>query len=88
MTLRANATLTFTSYEVTNEGIDFHFVSPDPGPGEPSDYFVLITDAELATVTTQLQLRTLVRDRLERKLRATGIASKLDQFIGQSLVIA
>lgn len=80
-------TLTFTDYTVLDDGIQFHFASPDPGAGQPSDYYVQATDAELAAVTTQAQLRTLVTNKLQRKLRATGIATKLDPFIGQSLVI-
>lgn len=88
MSLQANVTLTFTSYEVTDEGIVLHFVSPDPGPGEMSDYYVLLTDTELAGVSNQSQLATLIRTKLERRIRAVGIASKLDPFIGQSMVIA
>lgn len=80
-------TLTFTSYEVTDTGITLHFVSPDPGPGKPLDYYVMLADAEIAGVSTQPQLRTLVTTKLNRKLRAVGFSTKLDPFIGQSLVI-
>lgn len=80
-------TLTFTSYEVTDGGITLHFVSPDPGPNRPSDYYVALTDAELAGVSTQAQLQTLVTTKLNRKLRAVGSSTKLDPFIGQSLTI-
>ena len=80
-------TLTFTSYEVTDSGISLHFVSPDPGPAKPSDYYVSLTDAEIAGVSTQAQLRTLVTNKLNRKLRALGFTTKLDPFIGQSLTI-
>lgn len=80
-------TLTFTDYAVFDNGIQFHFVSADPGAGKPSDYYVQATDAELAAVTTQLQLRTLIENKLNRKLHANGIATKLDPFIGQSLTI-
>lgn len=80
-------TLTFRAYDVEDGGIRLRFVSPDPGPGRVSDYDVLLTDTELVAVTTQAQLRTLVIDKLNRKLRAANIASKLDAFIGQSLVI-
>lgn len=87
MGLRANATLTFLDYNVNDVGIHMHFVSPDPGPGEPSDYYILLTDTDLAGVTTQLNLRNLVLTKLQRAFRAQGIASKLDPFIGQSLSI-
>ena len=80
-------TLTFTSYEVTDNGIALHFVSPDPGPAKPSDYYVSLTDAEITSVSTQVQLRTLVTAKLNRKLRALGFTTKLDPFIGQSLTI-
>lgn len=84
-------TLTFTSYVVLDDpalAIRFHFVSPDPGPGQPNDYFVTLTQTELDGIATQLQLRNALQGKLERKLRANGIASKLDPLIGQSLVIA
>ena len=87
MALRTNASLTFTDYSVDDEGIHLHFVSPDPGPGEPSDYYIVLRDTDLAGVTTQGALRTLVENKLKRKLRSAGIASKLDSFIGQSLVV-
>lgn len=87
MPLATNATMTFTDYETGDEGITLHFVSPNPGPGQVSDYFILLTDADLATITTQLQLKNLVETKLKRKLRANGIAAKLDPFIGQSLII-
>lgn len=87
MALRPNAIMIFTDYAVVDTGITFHFVCPDPGPGLNSDYFVFLTDAELAGVSSQPQLRTLVQTKLDRKLRALGIATKLDAFIGQSLTV-
>ncbi len=87
MGLQASATMVFNSYEVIDNGINLHFVCSNPGGGEPSDYYVLATDAELATITTQVQLKTLVTTKLQRKLRAQGIATKLDALIGQSITI-
>ena len=87
MALKTNATLEFSSYTVLDTGIEMTFTCPNPGPGEYSHYVILLTDAELATVTTQVQLRTLVTSKLQRRYRATGIASKLDQFIGQTLTV-
>lgn len=82
MALKANAVLTFTGYTITDFGIDLHFTCADPGPGEPNDYRVFVSDTELATVTTLAQFRTLVDAKLNRSVRAANIASKLDQYIG------
>ena len=87
MGLQTDATMVFNSYEVVDEGLKLHFVCSNPGGGENSDYYVLVTDTELATITTQAQLKTLVQTKLQRKFRAQGIAAKLDIFIGQSLTI-
>ena len=40
MAVKTNATMTFVSYEVEDAGVRFHFVCPDPGPGELSDYYL------------------------------------------------
>lgn len=80
-------TLTFMDYEVTDEGITLHFVSPDPGPGQASDKYLVLTDAELAGVTTLAALRDLVLTKAKRKLLAEGIATKLNGFIGQSVTL-
>lgn len=87
MALKAGATLTFTAYAVEDGGITLRFLCADPGGGEPSDYGIVLTDADLATVSTALQFRTLVQNRLQRKFRAAGIASRLDPLIGQSVTI-
>lgn len=87
MPLKTNATLTFTAYTVTDGTITMTFTSPDPGAGQPSNYTIDVTDADLATVTNGATFATLVQAKLDRKLRATGIASKLDARIGQSLTV-
>ena len=87
MAVQANATFIFESYTVEDGGIRLIFLCPNPGPGNESLYYILLTDVDLAAVTTQAQLRNLVETKLKRSIRATGIASKLDQFIGQSLVL-
>lgn len=79
--------LTFTGYTVLDAGTQLQFVSPDPGPGRPSDYAVLVTDAEMAAVTTAQQLRDLVLAKLQRKLLAALVASRLDGFLGQSVTL-
>lgn len=74
--------LTFLGYHVLDDGILLTFES-----ASASGIQVMLTDAELAGVSTQPQLRTLVTTKLQRKLRAAGIASKLDQFRGQTITI-
>lgn len=87
MSLATNATMIFSAYAVEDGGIRLRFVCSNPGGGEPSDYDCVLTDAEIAGVNTQAQLRTLVTTKLGRKLRATGFTAKLDPFIGQSVTI-
>ena len=94
MTLNENAVMTFQSpdgvtpaYQVTDDGIMMWFVCGDPGPNMPTGYSVLVTDAELAGISTTAQLKTLVTTKLQRKYRATGISTKLDSLIGQSITI-
>ena len=81
------ASLTFLSYEVEDTGIEMEFLNPTPGPGKATNYTIFVTDAELSGVSTPAQLRTLVVAKLQRKIQASGIASKLDTFIGQSVTI-
>ncbi len=87
MALKANSVLTFTGYRVTDFGIDLLFTCADPGAGEPTDYRVFVTDAELASVTSLATFRTLVDTKLSRGIRAASIASKLDSMIGQTRTI-
>lgn len=87
MALKVNAALTFSGYDVNDDGTVLRFVCADPGAGEPSEYSVLLTDADLSAVSTQPQLRTLVISKLQRRYRAAVVASKLDQFVGQSVTI-
>lgn len=81
------ADLTFLRYEVEDASVRLTFLNPDPGPGRASEYTIVVSDAELAAVTTSPELRTLVTAKLRRKLQAANIASKLDGFIGQSVTI-
>lgn len=95
MPVNPNATFTFQSpdggftpaYEVTDDGIILHFVCANPGPGLPTGYSIRFGFSELAAISTQNALRNAVIDKLNTKIRATNIASKLDPFIGQSLTI-
>ena len=85
--LRAGAVLTFTSYAIQDTNITLSFVCADPGPGEPSDYEITVTDAELALAIGGVQVRTLITDKLKRKLRAQGLATKLNAAIGAQITI-
>jgi hypothetical protein len=77
--------LTFRAYEVRDSEIGMTFLTPE-GDGSASVVIVL-TDAELSSVSTQGQLLTLVTTKLQRKVHKAGIASKLDQFVGQMITI-
>lgn len=81
------ASFTFLGYDVQDTGIELEFANFTPGPGLPTNYTILITDAEIAGVSTLSQLRTLVIGKLRRKLQAEGIATKLDPLIGLSVTI-
>lgn len=81
------ADLTFLRYEVEDTGTLLEFLHASPGPGNATNYTIRFTDAELAAVTTALQLRNAVQAKLRRKLQAENIASKLDTFIGQTVTI-
>ena len=78
--------MTFVGYEVDDSGVIFNFVAVGDGIGA-SDYFVRLTDAELAAISTPAQLRDTLLVKLRRKVNREGIASKLDSFIGQVLTI-
>ncbi len=88
MPLKSDVVLEFESYEVEDTGIRMIFVSFDPGPGQDSRHSIFLTDADLAAITDQPGLTALVQSKLERSIRASGIASKLDPFIGQTLTVA
>lgn len=88
-----NSSFSFVGYDTAPQfdspirGVRMHFVCLNPGPEQPNDYYILVSIDELTAITTQLQLRTLVQDRLNQQIRFTGIASKLDPFIGQTLTV-
>lgn len=87
MPLNPTATMTFTDYEVLDAGIRCHFVSPNPGAGMASDWYVTLSDVDLAGSTTVAQLAALAKAALNRKLLATGIAATLDTLIGSNIVL-
>lgn len=87
MALAANATMTFTAYRVEDGGIRMWFVCSNPGGGEPSDYDVFLTDSEITGTANLAALKTLVTTKLNRRYRASTVASRLDPLIGQSITI-
>lgn len=87
MALKPNASLTFVRYEVERDGVTLWFECYDPGPGQPSDYPVFVTNAELAGITTVQQFGELVLAKLKRYYRADGIASRLDSMLGRSITL-
>lgn len=86
MPLNANLTMIFKDYAVSDAGVVLHFVCPNPGAEQVSDYYVLLTDAEISAAANTAALGLLAKTKLQRQLRATGLSSKLDALIGQSLV--
>ena len=87
MALKTNAVLTFTGYTVVDTVTTLKFVCADPGAGQPSDYSVDITDAEAATAVSGATFLSLVQAKLNRKYRATGLASFLDARIGGTITV-
>ncbi len=88
MPLPVGATMTLVEYAVIDDGIVFRFLCVNPGAGMPSYYDVLMTDAELTATTTQPQLRNALTTKLQRKFQAaSGIATRIDPLIGQTLTI-
>ena len=76
----------FTGYDVTDTGIRFAFEENVTG-NNMLEAAVFMTDAELAAITSQAQLRTALTTKLQRQVNKAGIAAKLDPLIGQSITI-
>lgn len=87
MAVKSNAVFRFTDYAVGDDGVRLHFVCADPGAGEASDYYVLLTFADVQGLTDLASFNTLVMTRLQRNVRAQGIASKLDALISRTVTI-
>jgi hypothetical protein len=51
-------------YTIENGMWKVHFVNPDPGGDQPSEYFAFCTFAEIPENLNQQQLRTLLTTRL------------------------
>lgn len=87
MAVKPNATFRFTDYLVDDDGIHLHYVCLDPGGGESSDYYLLMTFAEAEGITNLASYNAWITARLQRNIRAAGIASKLDSLIGRAVTI-
>lgn len=88
MPLVANATMTFIEYIVNADySVTMVFQCLLPGPGMPTEYPITITQAEVTGINSQSQFTSLVRSKLDWQYRHIGVSSKLDGFIGQSLIL-
>lgn len=86
--LAPNADFKFVDYEVKDDEIIVHFVCSNPGAAMPSDYYINLTDEEVANLTDVVdqasmdalvaQFETLSIEKLQRKYRAENIAHKLE----------
>lgn len=81
--LQPGARLVLSDYLTDDEGVVIHFVSPNPGPGQASDYYLRLTDADLTGAVTDVALRALINTKLRKKFRAVGVAVKIDPLINE-----
>lgn len=79
--------MTFSRYSVEDGGVRLYFVAGPRSGGEPSDYCILLTDAQLAAAGTAVDFLALVMTSLSRKVKASGIAARLDPLIGRKVTI-
>lgn len=86
MSFNPTATMTFRDYEVLDVGVRCHFESPNPGPGENSDYYIILSVVDVVGKSLA-QLTALAKAALNEKLLATGISDVLDPLIGQNIVL-
>lgn len=70
--------------ETTENGIRFHFLAPNPGGGENSDYYLFYTNAEFDALTNQNQVDTSFTVRLARMIRQTDVRTKMQGLIGKA----
>lgn len=81
-------TITFTGYTINDADLTLRFSILDPGAGQANDCTVVMTDAELSSISNATQFRNAVSTKLQRKLQfltGAGMAAKLNGFIGQSV---
>jgi len=90
MAIRSNAVLTLQrdyTYDDHN-GITFHFVCLDPGPGEANDYYISLTSAEFDAAVSNVLFRNELQSRLERLLRGNDILAKIDAVRAVAFTVA
>ena len=87
MPLQINAVMRFERYSILDDQVDLYFLCRSPGPGEPNEYRVSITDAEMTAIGNLQEFRNLVDAKLKRQFRGQNVSYKLDQFIGEALRI-
>ena len=84
-------TLTLKDYRVDAAGFHLHFVPTDPVQQQdaPSDYFALITVAELTPLPTRppINLAQILAQKAANAVVTQGQAPKLDTFVGQSFPV-
>ena len=84
--LKEGALLHFSEYLVKDGETILAFLCFDPGPGQASEYTIILTDAEMKNLPLN-DFRKLCQDKLDRKLREKGIRASLDQFLGEEFTI-
>ncbi len=84
--IKANTQFTLDRYAIEDTGVRFYFIAFDPGPGLESEYNVFIIDGDINN-TNANQMATLITTRLTRKIRATGLTTKIDPIIGQKWTV-
>jgi hypothetical protein len=79
--------LTFADYQIRSNGIDLRFTVSAPQPGQPTEYTVRLTDAEITNATTNEALRIAVTTKLARQIYAASIAARLDPLLGVEITV-
>jgi hypothetical protein len=79
--------LTFASYTIRSDGIDLRFTVNAPVAGQPTEYTIRLTDAEITGASTNEALRTLAVIKLSREIYATSIAARLEPLLGAVVTV-
>lgn len=100
MTLRTNAVLTFSGFEVfpaqptavpaVPVTVSMTFVCADPGPNMPATYTISLTDAELQAAGNLAGLRSAVVAKLSAQFHPplpAAIVTQLTGLIGQTVTV-
>lgn len=83
--VKAQTPFAFVDAAITDDGVLLHFVCADPGAGLASDYYALVSDADVAAIATADDFDALVGQALGRKLRGAGLVSHLAPYVGRSV---